>query len=57
MKNIKINMNFFHRPSSSQRENLPQDVFDAELAGRNGSCLKYNLYCPMGLFDLIGIFD
>lgn len=45
-----------YRPSSSQRENLPQDIFDAELVGRNGSCLKYNLLCPVGLFDLIGIF-
>ncbi|XP_051156501.1 uncharacterized protein LOC127278716 [Leptopilina boulardi] len=43
-------------PSSSQRENLPQDIFDAELVGRNGSCLKYNLLCPLGLFDLIAIF-
>ncbi|XP_033209450.1 uncharacterized protein LOC117168141 [Belonocnema kinseyi] len=43
-------------PSTSEREDLPQDIVDAELVGRNGSCLKYNLLCPMGLFDLIGTF-
>ncbi|XP_014470429.1 PREDICTED: uncharacterized protein LOC106742206 [Dinoponera quadriceps] len=42
-------------PSSSRREELPRDVSEAELVGRNGSCSKYQPRCPLGLFDLIGV--
>ncbi|XP_032669812.1 uncharacterized protein LOC116843465 isoform X3 [Odontomachus brunneus] len=42
-------------PSTSRREELPRDVFEAELIGRNGSCSKYQPRCPLGLFDLIGV--
>ncbi|RLU21509.1 hypothetical protein DMN91_005882 [Ooceraea biroi] len=42
-------------PSTSRCEGLPQDVAEAELAGRDGSCSEYRLQCPLGLFDLIGV--
>ncbi|XP_020288844.1 uncharacterized protein LOC109857175 [Pseudomyrmex gracilis] len=42
-------------PSASRNEELPQDVVEAELVGRNGSCSKYQPQCPLGLFDLIGV--
>ncbi|KAH0951531.1 hypothetical protein HN011_004685 [Eciton burchellii] len=42
-------------PSASRSEGLPQDVNEAEVVGRDGSCFKYRPQCPLGLFDLIGI--
>ncbi|KAG7189389.1 hypothetical protein KM043_017036 [Ampulex compressa] len=44
-------------PTSSQQEQLPQDILDAELLGRNGTCTKYHPRCPLGLFDLIGVLE
>ncbi|KOX71227.1 hypothetical protein WN51_04251 [Melipona quadrifasciata] len=43
------------RPTSSRHEPLPQDILQAEVVGRNGSCSKYRPQCPVGLFDLIGV--
>ncbi|CAL7939733.1 unnamed protein product [Xylocopa violacea] len=45
----------FTKPTSSRHERLPQDVLQAEVAGRNGSCANYRPRCPVGLFDLIGV--
>ncbi|XP_076763337.1 uncharacterized protein LOC143430798 [Xylocopa sonorina] len=42
-------------PTSSRHERLPQDILQAEVAGRNGSCSNYQPRCPVGLFDLIGV--
>ncbi|XP_017758797.1 PREDICTED: uncharacterized protein LOC108549791 [Eufriesea mexicana] len=42
-------------PTSSRHERLPQDILQAEVVGRNGSCSKYRPQCPVGLFDLIGV--
>ncbi|XP_031844062.1 uncharacterized protein LOC116431986 [Nomia melanderi] len=42
-------------PTSSRHEELPQDILQAEVAGRNGGCSKYQPQCPVGLFDLIGV--
>ncbi|CAK9833936.1 hypothetical protein ANTRET_LOCUS10545 [Anthophora retusa] len=42
-------------PRSSRHEQLPQDILQAEVVGRNGSCSKYRPQCPVGLFDLIGV--
>ncbi|KAK9306591.1 hypothetical protein QLX08_002781 [Tetragonisca angustula] len=42
-------------PTSSRHEPLPQDILQAEVVGRNGSCSKYRPQCPVGLFDLIGV--
>ncbi|XP_044021380.1 uncharacterized protein LOC122861209 [Aphidius gifuensis] len=52
-------LNVIFKPSTSQPEDLPQDIVEAELVGRvvhNGTCSKYHSTCPMGLLDLIGIF-
>ncbi|CAK9811636.1 hypothetical protein ANTQUA_LOCUS6891 [Anthophora quadrimaculata] len=43
------------KPRSSRHEQLPQDILQAEVVGRNGSCSKYRPQCPVGLFDLIGV--
>nr|XP_012151352.1 PREDICTED: uncharacterized protein LOC100877571 [Megachile rotundata] len=43
-------------PTSSRHEPLPQDILQAEVVGRNGSCSNYQPQCPVGLFDLIGVF-
>ncbi|XP_011166500.2 uncharacterized protein LOC105200564 [Solenopsis invicta] len=48
-------MHVIFTPSTSRHEGLPRDVVEAELVGRNGSCSKYQLQCPLGLFDLIGV--
>ncbi|XP_066585088.1 uncharacterized protein [Prorops nasuta] len=42
-------------PTTSRQEELPRDIVEAELVGRNGTCSKYQPPCPLGLFDLIGI--
>ncbi|XP_015439508.1 PREDICTED: uncharacterized protein LOC107194403 [Dufourea novaeangliae] len=42
-------------PTSSRHEELPEDILQAEVVGRNGSCSKYQPQCPVGLFDLIGV--
>ncbi|XP_017886549.2 uncharacterized protein LOC108628857, partial [Ceratina calcarata] len=42
-------------PTSSRHEPLPEDILQAEVVGRNGSCSKYRPHCPVGLFDLIGV--
>ncbi|XP_033338199.1 uncharacterized protein LOC117227228 [Megalopta genalis] len=42
-------------PTSSRHEELPQDILQAEVVGRNGGCSKYQPQCPVGLFDLIGV--
>ncbi|XP_008553252.3 uncharacterized protein LOC103575302 [Microplitis demolitor] len=42
-------------PSTSQQENLPQDIVEAELIGQTRNCTKYHWNCPVGLLDLIGI--
>ncbi|KAG6801303.1 hypothetical protein HZU73_03424 [Apis mellifera caucasica] len=42
-------------PTSSRHELLPQDILQAEVVGRNGSCSEYRPQCPVGLFDLIGV--
>lgn len=47
--------NHVSSPSTSRHEELPQDIVEAELVGRNGSCFKYQPQCPLGLFDLIGV--
>lgn len=47
--------NHVSSPSTSRHEELPQDIVEAELVGRNGSCSKYQPQCPLGLFDLIGV--
>ncbi|XP_044021394.1 uncharacterized protein LOC122861211 [Aphidius gifuensis] len=52
-------LNVIFKPSTSQPEDLPQDILEAEFIGRvgyNDTCLKYHSTCPMGLFDMIGIF-
>ncbi|KAM0731434.1 hypothetical protein ACS0PU_002494 [Formica fusca] len=49
-------MHVLFTPSASRHEELPRDVVEAELVGRNGSCSKYQPQCPLGLFDLIGVF-
>ncbi|XP_029038335.1 uncharacterized protein LOC114873798 [Osmia bicornis bicornis] len=43
-------------PTTSRHEPLPQDILQAEVVGRNGSCSNYQPQCPVGLFDLIGVF-
>ncbi|EFN73783.1 hypothetical protein EAG_06425 [Camponotus floridanus] len=48
-------MHVIFTPSASRHEELPQDVVEAELVGRNGNCSKYQPQCPQGLFDLIGV--
>ncbi|XP_012232285.1 uncharacterized protein [Linepithema humile] len=48
-------MHVLFSPSTSRHEELPQDIVEAELVGRNGSCSKYQPQCPLGLFDLIGV--
>ncbi|XP_011304068.1 uncharacterized protein [Fopius arisanus] len=48
-------INVILTPSTSQPEDLPQDVVEAETIGRCGTCSKYHSICPVGLFDLIGI--
>ncbi|XP_053996791.1 uncharacterized protein LOC128886171 [Hylaeus anthracinus] len=42
-------------PTSSRHEELPQDILQAEVVGRNRGCSKYQPQCPVGLFDLIGV--
>ncbi|KAL6428969.1 hypothetical protein ACFW04_008054 [Cataglyphis niger] len=49
-------MHVLFTPSASRHEGLPRDIVEAELVGRNGSCSKYQPQCPLGLFDLIGVF-
>ncbi|XP_034655016.1 uncharacterized protein LOC117892709 [Drosophila subobscura] len=40
-------------PSSSRYESLPQRYYNAELAGRRGSCEAYHSQCRQSLLDLI----
>ncbi|XP_012054829.1 PREDICTED: uncharacterized protein LOC105617901 [Atta cephalotes] len=49
-------MHVIFTPSTSKHEGLSRDVFEAELVGRNRNCSKYQPQCPLGLFDLIGVF-
>ncbi|XP_044577397.1 uncharacterized protein LOC123260390 [Cotesia glomerata] len=48
-------INVILTPSTSQQENLPQDIVEAELIGQTRNCTKYHWNCPVGLLDLIGI--
>ncbi|XP_034935145.1 uncharacterized protein [Chelonus insularis] len=48
-------LNVIFKPSTSQPEDLPQDIVEAELIGQTASCTKYHQNCPVGLLDLIGI--
>ncbi|XP_046432190.1 uncharacterized protein LOC124185445 [Neodiprion fabricii] len=43
-------------PSSSQKEDLPEEFAEAERIGMNGTCSKSYPLCPVGLFDLVGNF-
>ncbi|XP_063993605.1 uncharacterized protein LOC135171167 isoform X1 [Diachasmimorpha longicaudata] len=48
-------INIIFTPSTSQPEDLPQDIGEAETIGHSGTCSKYHSICPVGLFNLIGI--
>lgn len=48
---------FIFSPSSSAKENILYDFYDAELHGTMSMCKFYSKNCPKGIFDWISIFE
>lgn len=44
-------------PSSSAKENILYDFYDAEIHGTMNMCKYYSSNCPESIFDWISIFE
>lgn len=48
---------FVRRPSSSEREIIENEFYEAEIYGSHGKCDHYKANCPRSVFDFISVFE